>query len=233
MNVWSKLLTALRGGANEVGEAVVDGQALRILDQEIRDADLELRKSKEALAEIMAKQKLASDRLDKSTAKIAEYEQYALKALDAGNESLAKDVAEKIANLEAEQASDREQADGFAASVAQLRKAVTQAEGHIKRLKQQVDTVKATESVQKAQMAVAQRYGGSQAKLHTAVESLERIKQKQAERAAKMEASAELAATSAPDDALDVKLRAAGIVADNASADSVLARLKSRAKPEA
>lgn len=230
MNVWSKMLTALRGGANEVGEAVVDSQALRILDQEIRDADVELRKSKEALAEIMAKQKLASDKVAKSAASIAEYEQYALKALDAGNETLAKEVAEKIANLEIEQASEREQAEGFAASVAQLRKAVTQAEGNIKRLKQQVDTVKATESVQKAQMAVAQRYGGSQAKLQTAVESLERIKQKQAERAAKMEASAELAATSAPDDSLEAKLRAAGIKADNASADSVLARLKDKSK---
>ena len=230
MNVWSKMLTALRGGANEVGEAVVDGQALRILDQEIRDADVELRKSKEALAEIMAKHKLASDKVSKSATSIAEYEQYALKALEAGNETLAKEVAEKIANLEIEQAGEREQAEGFAASVAQLRKAVTQAEGNIKRLKQQVDTVKATESVQKAQMAVAQRYGGSQAKLQTAVESLERIKQKQAERAAKMEASAELAATSAPDDSLEAKLRAAGIKADNASADSVLARLKDKAK---
>ena len=230
MNVWSKMLTALRGGANEVGEAVVDSQALRILDQEIRDADVELRKSKEALAEIMAKHKLASDKVAKSAASIAEYEQYALKALDAGNETLAKEVAEKIANLEVEQAREREQAEGFAASVAQLRKAVTQAEGNIKRLKQQVDTVKATESVQKAQMAVAQRYGGSQAKLQTAVESLERIKQKQAERAAKMEASAELAATSVPDDSLEAKLRAAGIKADNASADSVLARLKDKSK---
>ena len=230
MNVWSKLLTALRGGANEVGEAVVDSQALRILDQEIRDADTELRRSKEALAEIMAKHKLASDKLSKSTASIAEYEQYALKALEAGNETLAKEVAEKIANLEIELASEREQAEGFAASVAQLRKVVSQAEGNIKRLKQQVDTVKATESVQRAQMAVAQRYGGSQAKLQTAVESLERIKQKQAERAAKMEASAELAATSAPDDSLEAKLRAAGIKADSASADSVLARLKDKAK---
>jgi phage shock protein A len=230
MNVWSKLLTALRGGANEMGEAVVDSQALRILDQEIRDADLELRKSKEALAEIMAKHKLASDKVSKSAASIAEYEQYAFKALEAGNETLAREVAEKIANLEIEQAGEREQAEGFAASVAQLRKAVTQAEGNIKRLKQQVDTVKATESVQKAQMAVAQRYGGSQAKLQTAVESLERIKQKQAERAAKMEASAELAATSAPDDSLEAKLRAAGIKADNASADSVLARLKDKSK---
>lgn len=230
MNVWSKLLTALRGGANEMGEAIVDSQALRILDQEIRDADLELRKSKEALAEIMAKQKLAAERAGKSEAKVAEYEQYALKALEAGNESLAQEVAVKIANLEVELASEREQAGAYAASVAQLRKAVSQAEANIKRLKQQVDTVKATESVQKAQMAVAQRYGGSQAKLHTAVESLERIKQQQAERAAKMEATAELAEAANVEDSLESKLRAAGIKADNASADSVLARLKNKAK---
>ncbi len=230
MNVWSKLLTALRGGVNEAGEAVVDSQALRILDQEIRDADSELRKAKEALAEIMAKQKLAAERVNKATKAIGEYEQYALKALEAGDEPLAKEVAAKIANLEAEQIAEREQADNYAESVAQLRKAVSQAEAHIKRLKQQVDTVKATESVQKAQMAVAKRYGGSQAKLHTAVESLERIKQQQAERAAKMEATAELAEASHVDESLDAKLRAAGIVADDASADSVLARLKDKAK---
>lgn len=230
MNVWSKLLTALRGGVNEAGEAVVDSQALRILDQEIRDADSELRKAKEALAEIMAKQKLAAERVNKAAKVISEYEQYALKALEAGDEPLAKEVAAKIANLEAEQIAEREQADNYAESVAQLRKAVSQAEAHIKRLKQQVDTVKATESVQKAQMAVAQRYGGSQAKLHTAVESLERIKQQQAERAAKMEATAELAQASRVDESLDAKLRAAGIVADDASADGVLARLKDKAK---
>lgn len=45
-----------------------------------------------------------------------------------------------------------------------------------------------------------------------------------------MEASAELAATSAPDDSLEAKLREAGIKADSASADSVLARLKDKAK---
>ncbi len=230
MNVWSKLLTALRGGANEMGEAIVDSQALRILDQEIRDADLELRKSKEALAEIMAKQKLAAERATKGAAKVAEYEQYALKALEGDNQALAREVAMKIANLETELAGEREQADAYAASVAQLRKAVSQAEANIKRLKQQVDTVKATESVQKAQMAVAQRYGGSQAKLHTAVESLERIKQQQAERAAKMEAAAELAEEASGEDSLEAKLRAAGIKAEDASADSVLARLKDKAK---
>ncbi|HEK0886636.1 PspA/IM30 family protein [Pseudomonas aeruginosa] len=230
MTVWSKLLSALRGGANEVGEAIVDSQALRILDQEIRDADVELRKSREALASIMARHRLAQERVEKGAAQVAEYEQYAIKALEAGNEELAREVAEKIATLENQLEGERAQVAEFAASVAQLRKSVSQAEGNIRQLKQQVDTVKATESVQKAQMAVAQRYGNSKSKLQTAVDSLERIKQRQAERAATMDAAAELASAAAPDDALDAKLRAAGIKTSGNSVDGVLARLKEKGK---
>ena len=54
MNIWAKMITALRGGVNEAGEAVIDSQALRILDQEVRDASEELKRSKDGLAEIMA-----------------------------------------------------------------------------------------------------------------------------------------------------------------------------------
>ena len=53
-SIWSKLFTALRGGANEVGESIVDQQALRILDQEIRDADSALANAKRELVTIMA-----------------------------------------------------------------------------------------------------------------------------------------------------------------------------------
>ena len=88
MTVWNKLVTALRGAAHEAGEAVTDSQALRILDQEIRDADNDLNKSKEALAEIMAKQKLASTQLQNTQAKISEYEGYALKALETNDENI-------------------------------------------------------------------------------------------------------------------------------------------------
>ena len=42
MAILAKMFTALRGGATEAGEAVVDHQALRILDQEMRDAEKEL-----------------------------------------------------------------------------------------------------------------------------------------------------------------------------------------------
>src|SRR5690606_9228932 len=129
---WRNVLTAVRRGAHEVGEAVVDSQALRILDQEIRDADDELHRSREALAGIMAKQKLAAERVARLQAQVTEYEGYALKALEADNETLAREVAEKIAALEAQLGDEREQANGYASSVAQLRKAITQAEGNLK-----------------------------------------------------------------------------------------------------
>ncbi|MCK9386187.1 MAG: PspA/IM30 family protein [Nevskia sp.] len=227
MNIWSKLLTALRGGAHEVGESLIDGQALRILDQEIRDSDYELKRSREALAEIMARHKLAENQLAQTKSKIAEYEAYAMKALAAGDDALAREVAAKIALLENTRDGDAEQLQSLATNILDLRKAITLAESNIRRLKQQVDTVKATESVQRAQATVADRYSGSQSRLQTAVDSLERIKQKQAERGARMEAAAELAKDDGHD-ALERKLRQAGIMADDASADTVLNRLRQK-----
>lgn len=227
MTVWSKLITALRGGAHEAGEALIDSQALRILDQEIRDADADLRKSKEALAEIIAKEKLARGKLEQAAQKIAQYEGYAVKALEAGDEPLALDVAAKIAALEAAQGEDQTQAEQFAHSASQLRQAIAQAEAHIRRLKQQADTVKATENVQRAQATVAERYSGGQSRVQTALDSLERIKQKQTERGARLQAAAELAQENA-EDALQARLRSAGITPEAQGASAVLERLKAR-----
>jgi len=229
-SIWSKLLTAIRGGATEVGEAVVDSQSLRILDQEIRDSDNELRKAKDALTDIMAKEKLAKIRVSENETKIAELEDKALKAIAASRQDLALEVAERIASLQVQLDAERTQASNFTTSVEKLRKTIVATETRIKQLKQQVDIVKATESVQQAQLSVAKSSGGSQAKLQTAVDSLERIKQRQAERDAKMEAQDELAAVSSGDD-LEKKLRDAGIVPDSGSAQAVLDRLLNQPKP--
>lgn len=233
MNVWSKLLTALRGGANEVGEALVDGQALRILEQEIRDADTQLHKSKEALAQIMAKHMLATEREKNSTAKIEELEHYALKALASGDETLATELAEKIASLEIRMPETQAQTVSLGSSAAQLRKAITMAQDRLQTLKQQMDSVKTTESVQTAQLAVTQSCGAPKASLQVAAQSLDRIKLKQAELGAKIEATDQLAELSNPDAALENKLMAAGIVPSKPSAASVLTRLRARPHTEA
>ena len=212
---------------SEAGEAIVDNQALRILDQEIRDADDGLVKSKEALTGIIAKRKLADKKVESLKSSLSEYEGYAMQALEKGDEGLAAEIAEKIAGLETELFGEESLATSFADSEAQLRKTVAQTEASLKRLTQQVDTVKATEIVQKSQAAVAARHSGAGSSMRSAVDSLERLKTKQAERAAKFEAASELAA-STEEVSLDAKLKAAGIVDGEASGGDVLARLKAK-----
>ncbi len=227
MNVWAKMLTALRGGVNEAGEAIVDNQALRILDQEVRDASEELKQSKDSLAAIMAHQKLSEEKSAKLKEQVVEYEGYAIQALDKGDDSLAREVAEKIADLENQLTVEVESSTDYAESAGKIRTAIQRAEGNIKRLKQQVDTVKATESVQRAQQAVAERHSGSNAKLRTAMDSLERIKEKQALTDARMSAASELAEETS-EATLQAKLEEAGISPKSSSADDILARLKKK-----
>ncbi len=227
MNIWAKMMTALRGGVNEAGEAIVDSQALRILDQEVRDASEELKLSKDSLAEIMARQKLAEEKCTALEQQVTEHEGYAIKALDKGDEALALEVAEKIADFEGHLSQEREAAKNYSESSTKLRSAIKQTEQNIKRMKQQVDTVKATENVQRAQAAVADRHSGSNSKMRTAMDSLERIKEKQALKDAQMSAASELAESST-DVSLQAKLEEAGIASSNNSADEILARLKKK-----
>ena len=54
MSIFTKLITAIRGGATEAGQAVVDTQAIRILEQELRDSKKALGDAKMGLTSIMA-----------------------------------------------------------------------------------------------------------------------------------------------------------------------------------
>jgi phage shock protein A len=118
--------------------------------------------------------------------------------------------------------------DSFAVSAGDLRDAINQTDSNLRRLKQQVDTVKATESVQRAQEAVAERHSGSNSKLRTAMDSLERIKEKQALKAATMSAANELS-DGFSDASLTIKLKEAGIMATEKNADDILKKLKNKA----
>lgn len=225
--MWSKLVTALRGGAYEAGEAIIDSQALRILDQEVRDATEELKQSKDGLASILARQKLSEEKISQLQGSIDEYEGYATQALSKNDETLALEVAQKVADLENQLTTETNAKNGYAKNADDLRRAIKNAENNIRLLKQQVDTVKATENVQRAQAAVAERYSGTDSKLQTAMDSLERIKEKQALTQAQMNAASELAEETGTE-SLDEKLKAAGIAPTGASAEKVLERLKNK-----
>ena len=84
--------------------------------------------------------------------------------------------------------------------------------------------VKATESVQKAQVAVSSRHLGANSKMKTATESLQRIQDKQTLRDAELQAAQELATEESSDD-LEKRLSQAGIKGGQASADDELSRI--------
>jgi len=228
MSLLRKIVTALRGGASEVGEAIVDSQALRILDQEIRDADNNLIDARNQLVKIMAKHKTAQQRITEFDKTIGDWEQKAIAALDKGEEGLAHECAARIADLTNQRDSEQALADQFGTSVTTLTATVSKTEAQIKGLKQQVDLVKARESVQRAQVSAASATGGANGSLETAVGSLDRIKKRQTERAAELEAAAELAGKADGSD-LEARLKSAGIGASNSGTDDVLARLKAKA----
>ncbi|MEQ3652790.1 MAG: PspA/IM30 family protein, partial [Glaciecola sp.] len=92
------------------------------------------------------------------------------------------------------------------------------------RLEQQVDMIKATESVQRAQVAVSSSHLGANSKMKTATESLSRIQEKQNLRNAELEAAEELAQSESTDD-LEKRLAGAGIKGGASSADDELARI--------
>lgn len=223
MSVWRKLVTAVKGGATEAAQTVVDSQAIRILEQEIREAKDELRKSDHARTQILAKCKLAQQKVDSIKASISQYEEHARKAIDTDRQ-LALDCAQKVSDLTAELESEQTYLDQFKQSEKQLANNIGQAKANLKRLEQQVDMVKATESVQKAQVAVSSRHMGANSKMKTATESLSRIQEKQNLRNAELQAAEELAADESTDD-LEKRLAQAGIKGGQTSADDELARI--------
>lgn len=230
MSILQKIITLFRGTAHEAGQAVVDANALKILDQEIRDAGNDLVRSKEELTKVMAQRQLLATKSADRQAKKAEYEGYIAGALRQGNETLAREVAERLAAVETDLNTDAQTLEQYDGSIRALKTAISETERKLARVKQQVDTVKATEAVQRAQSAVAARHSGANGKVGTALDSLERIQARQAERGARMTAAAQLEAESNDGD-LNTKLANAGLLPSSGNVDNILERF--REKPAA
>lgn len=222
---WSKVFTAFKGAISESGESIADNQAIRIMDQELREASNEINAAKTQLTGIMAKRKGVERKVNELAKKISEHENYAGDALNNNDEALARDICERIGGFEEQLEVEKSLLQRFTSSEQSLKSNLKKAEGRLKHLTQQQDVLKATEAVQHAQSAVASRFSGSSSKMGSAMDSLERIKKRQQQRADQFESAEELANEENGDD-LDARMKAAGIGKSTMKADDILARLK-------
>lgn len=230
MSVLKKIITAVRGGAREVGEFVVDANGTRIFEQEIKDAETHLRKAKQDLTDVMAKQMQAGRKVASTKNEISEHEDYAGQALEKNNEELALEIAEKIAQLEIDLGEQETVHNSFSGHVTRLKDLVKKTERQLKDYERQLSMVKTTESVQKASAAITDNFASSNSKMISAKDSLERIKQRQQNTFDRLAAAEQLESENS-DKSLEERMQAAGIGDSNEqSANSVLDRIKAKQK---
>lgn len=229
MEFFKKLMTAIRGGSRELGEAVLDTQSIRIYEQEIEDAKEAIKKAESDLTGVMAKDMQAGREIERLEKEVASYESKAISALDQDNEALAGEVAEKIAELEVELETQRIAKDKFSAHVNSVKEMIKQTHAKIREHEREISMVKTTDNVHKAAKSINQHIDGGSSKMVAAKESLERIKHRQQDNSDRMVASESLN-DELSGESLENKLKAAGIGDESDRKKQVLERLKAKRK---
>src|SRR5205809_7470831 len=126
--MFKTVLTLFRGSVAAAGAELGDRSALRILDQQLRDAAAAVERSRRSLALAIAGDQQEGRRLDATNARIADLEVRATAALDGGREDLAREAAEAIASLEADRDAAMTARALFATEITRLKGHVSSAE---------------------------------------------------------------------------------------------------------
>jgi len=225
MGIFSSIITAIKGGVSEVGEGIVDANAIRILEQEIREADTGIQKATVSLTELKAKEIGLSKELANLNADIDDYMSKAKGALSQGNEGLAREIAEKIAELTATKEETESQQQELDAHVNKIHGVIKTRKKQIEKNRLELKKAKNYEDLQATRKAVAQSMPTNDSSAKRVNRALERVKSKQAEADNQMSADKWLDDLETGAD-LDNKINEAGLGKSNTSVDDILASLK-------
>ena len=223
MSVWSKLVTAIKGGANEVAEATVDANLMRILDQETREAKTAISKARDE------KSRMAANRItkEKSVAEMmAEIERRTAAARVAkqnDDEALAVEIIESVLKLRDKVEEDQALVDQYRQTEEGMNVALKQSQSRIEMLGRKREAAKVNEALIAAQKASAINTSSSSDKLSNAMASLERLEQRQTHQQAVLMAADEDARLISGE-ALEDKIKALEAPARN-DVQAILAKL--------
>jgi phage shock protein A len=228
MSVIGKIATLIKGSTRELGESIIDANGVRIYEQEIRDARDAIARAKTDLTGVMAKEMQSAREIERARTEIVRLENLALEALEKEKESLAEEVAAKVAEQEVELERQTQLHAEYAVQANRLKELIKTSETRIREHEREVQMAKTTESVYKATQTISESIGSSGSKLMSAKESLERIKKRHEDLADRMNA-AEALDKEFGTKALEAKLAEAGIGEDGQRKAKVMARLRLRA----
>ncbi len=192
MSIFKRLITVVKGHANEAGEAIADANALTELDQLLRECDKSLEDAKKSLTGMAAKRNMQDKKISDIQADIEKYTDGARKAKAAENMDLARQAAERVMGLNGDLKAAETLRDQYANAEGNIRNNIKALTAKKERMRAEVDTVKATEQMQKSQEMLASSHANVNNSFSDASKSLDRLKARQQEKAARLEAADEL-----------------------------------------
>lgn len=224
--MFNVILTLIRGRAHDAEQAFIDRNAVPLLAQQIRDAANGIQSARRAVAIAVAQNEQEKSQHTAIAGRIADLETRAVAALQKGNDELARQAAEAIAQFEAERdASEKAQAQ-FTQTIDKLKATVRASEARLQELQRGERLARATEQTQKLSAACDDNSG--LATLDDAEETLARLRAYQDRCQIAASAMKEMDVASRQTLIIE-KLANAGFGASlGPSADDVLARLRER-----
>ena len=225
--------TLARGTVAEVEEAIFEANAIRILEQQLRDAAAALEHSRRELACAMAHQASEERAVAALSQRIAELEVSGRKAIAGGRDDLAEEAAIEIAATEDER-NERTAAVGRGdAEIKRIRQLVDDGRKRLLEMRRGLELARAQEALRRAGASGRHAIGAGKGALRDAEATLARIRQTHAREQDVGAALEELERASSGRD-LDERLAKAGFGATQKTKPAdVLARLRARLAPEA
>lgn len=149
----------------------------KMIDQYLRNLESDLGKVKAETASVMADEQRCKRELDECVADIAKYQQYAEKAVMAGNDADAKQFLAKKSQLTEKQAGLQQAYDLASTNAAKMRQMHDKLVGDINELNSRKDSIKAKIAVAKTQERI-NKIGSSYAGAQNSMSAFEKMEAK-------------------------------------------------------
>ena len=197
----------------------------KMIDQYLRDLESDLGKVKAETASVMAEETRAKRALDECKADVEKYQNYAIKAVEAGNDEDARQFLAKKNQLTEKQNSLQQAYDVAAANAAKMKQMHDKLVKDISDLNAKKDAIKAKIAVAKTQERI-NKIGASVAGAEDSMSAFARMEAKADKMLDQANAMAELNASTADSDIDNLAAKYDNSTSTSTAVDDELAALK-------
>ena len=175
MGILTRFKDIMASNINELLDKAEDPE--KMIDQCLRNLNSDLGKVKAETASIMAEEQRSKRELDECTSEINKMQNFAVKALEAGNEDDARKFLEKKSSLANKQAGLQEAYNIASANASQMREMHDKLVNDINELESRKDMIKGKMSVAKTQERI-NKIGSSVSSANNSISAFDRMEAK-------------------------------------------------------